>query len=238
MTKARNLKCATIAAATFALVSARPSAGAAQTTHEQQHPAGAAVEQAAPPAPADSGMDDMSGMMDGGMMAGPRESGGMTHGMPMGHMMRMMQMMSRGGAGASVAAMCAPDMAGMRAADHTEGRIAFLRAELQITEAQTPAWNAFAEALRGNVKELAKGRASTMEATPTAGQRLDSEEQRLAARLDGVRRIKPVFVKLYDSLSAEQKKTADELLAPNVGAGTGTMMPMGGHAMPTGKKPQ
>ena len=63
---------------------------------------------------------------------------------------------------------------------------------------------------------------------PTLAQRLDVEEQWFAARLDGVRALKAAFTKLYDAFSDEQKKAADELLAPNVGMGMGTMamMPM------------
>ena len=36
--------------------------------------------------------------------------------------------------------------------DHIEGRIAFLKAELKITDAQLPQWNTFADALRSDAK--------------------------------------------------------------------------------------
>ena len=39
-------------------------------------------------------------------------------------------------------------------ADHVEGRIAVLKAELKITEAQLPQWNAFADALRENARRM------------------------------------------------------------------------------------
>ena len=42
----------------------------------------------------------------------------------------------------------------MGMADHIEGRIAFLREELKITEAQMPQWNTFAEALRANARQM------------------------------------------------------------------------------------
>lgn len=42
----------------------------------------------------------------------------------------------------------------MDPARHVEGRLAFLRAELKITEAQTPQWNAFTDALRANAKRM------------------------------------------------------------------------------------
>ena len=54
----------------------------------------------------------------------------------------------------------------MAAIDRIEGRIAFLRAELKITESQASAWNAFADALRTNSQKLGQVRASM---TPQPG---------------------------------------------------------------------
>jgi LTXXQ motif family protein len=42
--------------------------------------------------------------------------------------------------------------------EHVEGRIAFLRAELKITDAQVPQWNTFADALRANAKRMGEMR--------------------------------------------------------------------------------
>ena len=39
-------------------------------------------------------------------------------------------------------------------ADHVEGRIAFLKAELNITEAQMTQWDAFADAIRSNATRM------------------------------------------------------------------------------------
>ena len=39
-------------------------------------------------------------------------------------------------------------------AKHMEGRLAFLKAELKITDAQLPLWNAFAQAMRDNVSAM------------------------------------------------------------------------------------
>ena len=85
--------------------------------HEQHHPPGT------PPAAAGSGMP-------GGMMSGAGE-------MPMMNMMRMM--------------MGEDGMTGMRMmaamTGHIEGRLAFLKTELKITDAQLPLWNAVADAI-------------------------------------------------------------------------------------------
>jgi hypothetical protein len=50
----------------------------------------------------------------------------------------------------------------MSTIDDIEGRIAFLRAELKITDAQMSAWNTFADALRANAKKLGEVRAAMM----------------------------------------------------------------------------
>jgi hypothetical protein len=147
-------------------------------------------------------------------------------------MMKMMAMMKT---------MHGTDDHGMAMIDHIEGRIAFLRAELKITDAQAGAWDAFAAALRTNAKALAAVREpmmgqmkmgqagmgagqpqTPMMSAQTLTQRLDAQEHWQAARLEGTRAIKTAFVKLNEVLSPEQKKAADELLPSNMGMG----MPM------------
>lgn len=146
----------------------------------------------------------------------------MMSNMPMMSMMNMMGMMR----------MMGPGMAGMATVDRVEGRVAFLHTELKITDAQTIAWNAFADALRANAKRLGEIRSSMM-SQPSAGQqqartlaeRLDLHERWLLARLEGTRAIKSAFTNLYGTFSEEQKKTADEILAPHMGMGMMAMMP-------------
>ena len=153
-----------------------------------------------------------SGMM--GMMGGN---------MPMTNMMQMMGMMGPSGAGTGCAG-----MSGMATIDRVEGRIAFLKTELKITDAQSAAWNAFADALRANAKSLGEVRASM---APQAGvpqqglvDRLALQEKWLAARLEGTRAIKSALINLVGTLSDEQKEAANELLAPHVGMGAMAMM--------------
>jgi hypothetical protein len=122
------------------------------------------------------------------------------------------------------------------AIDRIEGRIAFLRAELNITEAQASAWNAFADAMRTNAKKLREVRASMMpqadagqQQAPTMAERLGQEERWLLARLEGTRALKSAVTNLYGTLSEDQKKTANELLAPQMGMGMGMMAMMPGQ---------
>jgi hypothetical protein len=73
-------------------------------------------------------------------------------GMPMMGMMRMI--MDQDGMGGM------PMMAAM--AGHVEGRLAFLKAELKITEAQLPLWNAVADAIHANAKGMTEMMSSGM----------------------------------------------------------------------------
>ena len=189
--------------------------GWAQTPAEHDHSQGAAPAQ--PQAQSGSGGHGM-GMMQGGshgMM-------GMMREMPMMNMMRQMGMMGS---------------SGMAMIDRVEGRIAFLRAELRITDAQANAWNAFAEALRANARKLAEVRAGAMaqrSGGQTLGQRLDAQEQWLTVRLEGTRALKAAFAPLWNALSDEQKKSADELLAPHLGMTMMAGMPGAMARMPGG----
>ena len=140
--------------------------------------------------------------------------------------------------------MMEPGMGGMATIDRVEGRIAFLRTELKITEVQTSAWNAFADALRTNAQKLGEIRASMMpqpgaaqQQVPTLADRLDLQERWLLARLEGTRTLKSAFTKLYETLSDDQKKTANELLAPHMGMGMMAMMPGQMRMQPSQMRP-
>jgi hypothetical protein len=193
--------------------------GAWAQNHDGHHPpaaGSAAPAQSAPPAGQETtgGQHDMMGAMSSMM--------NMRDGM-MG-MMRDMSIMGMMGQG-----MAGMGMAGMGTIDRVDGRIAFLRTELKITDAQASVWSAFAEALRANAKLLGETRAAMMRRTgaqaqaqaqaPLLTDRLDSQEKWLAARLEGTRAMKAAFAGLYGALSDEQKKTANEILAPHLGMG-------------------
>jgi LTXXQ motif family protein len=195
--KASMIAAALMLAATTAVASAQ-----APTATDPHHP-----PQSATPAPAP--------VQPPTTQPGMRMMGDM----PMMNMMGMMRMMEMMGPG-------------MAAIDRIEGRIAFLRAELNITEAQANAWNAFADAMRTNAEKLREVRASMMpqpdagqQQAPTVAGRLDQQERSLLARLEGTRALKSAVTNLYGTLSEDQKKTANELLAPQMGMGMMAMMP-------------
>jgi hypothetical protein len=108
--------------------------------------------------------------------------------------------------------------------DRVEGRLAFIKAELKINEAQAPAWKELADAVRTAAKQhnermktLFTGEAKTR----TLPERLDAQEQLLSARLDEIKQIKGSLKTLYGVLSDEQKKDADYIVLPMVGMGMG-----------------
>ena len=54
----------------------------------------------------------------------------------------------------------------------------------------------------------------------------------MQARLEGIRTMKAALAKLYESLSDDQKKSANELLAPHMGMGMGVMAMMPAQMQP------
>lgn len=149
--------------------------------------------------------------------AAPAVSGPSAMGMMamMPDMMRMMGMMQEMG----------------DATSHVEGRIAFLHAELAITEAQEPAWKALADALRQNAAGLKQATPADHghgDASVVFGQLLE-QQHRLEARLDGLRAINAALAPLVDALSDEQRRTLDDLFPHVAGLmDMAGMMPMQG----------
>lgn len=141
-------------------------------------------------------------------------------------MMQMMQMMERMH-GRMNQQMNPPSAAGMGSgtgatasgpADVTErleGRIAFLRAELQITDNQMADWNALADALRSSRQHLLDARKLLVMDDKAAGpERLDRYEHHLGERLEAIKSARSAFNRLYGSLSEGQKQTANAILLP------------------------
>ncbi len=186
------------------------------TAHDSHHPAQGEEAQPDATAPRLPMQSDQSGMME------------MMRMMDMAQMMRMMNMMG-GGMSNPGMGMEKMDPAGMGMIDHVEGRIAFLRAELKITDAQADVWAAFADALRASSRRLAGAREATgsKSSLPALEQRLTAQEQWLNARLESVRAIKAAVGGLYKVLSPAQRESADELLVMHVGLVPEGMNPMG-----------
>ena len=150
-------------------------------------------------------MDHMRSMM--GQQGGqPGMMGNMGQMMPM---MRQMMMGQQGGMGMGM---------GMPF-EHTEGRIAFLKAELKITDAQAPQWNAFTETLRSNAKaHQTMHEQMTKDGMPsTWPERLAFQQKMLSARLDSLKDMEAAVKPLYATLNDEQRKLADQLMSGPMG---------------------
>ena len=181
-----------------------PALGQPAADHEAHHPDDGAVTQQQPARPAAPQAGRMGpGMMGGNMMGGMM---GQSQTGPAG-MMPMMNMM----------------MGMQPGAEHIEGRLAFIKAELKITDAQAPQWNAFAEAVRGNAGSMAVMRKSMggQGAPATLPERLAREDKLVAAHLAALKKTEEAVAQLYGVLTDDQKKVADTIVVGPMG------MPMG-----------
>ncbi|WP_249149362.1 Spy/CpxP family protein refolding chaperone [Bradyrhizobium liaoningense] len=139
--------------------------------------------------------------------AGCQESSSM---MPMMQMMEKMmrgQMSSPAGSGA----MSGP----ADVTERLEGRIAFLKAELQISDKQAADWNNVADALRSSRQHLLEARKMlAMDDRLGSADRLEHYERHLSERLEAIKSARLAFTRLYASLNENQKQTADTILMP------------------------
>jgi len=149
----------------------------------------------------------------GSMMNQQPDSGSMMgHGMMSGG---QSMMGGHGMMGGGSASMCG------RMTAHIEGRLAFLKAELNITPEQEALWKDYANAVRDNAKSMS-GRCTSLMGDSGASQkslpdRLDAQEQFVAARVDALRATNKALKPLYQALSDAQKKLADQLIRSSTG---------------------
>jgi len=107
--------------------------------------------------------------------------------------------------------------------ERVEARIAYLKTALEITDAQAPQWNAYAEFLRSQAREKDQRIKSWHERAQrergprrrefTAIERIEFAQQHLADALHRLNEQLAVEKPLYEALSPEQKRVADEVLA-------------------------
>jgi len=106
--------------------------------------------------------------------------------------------------------------------ERVESRLTRLKSELKITDAQQAQWDAFAATLRKHARETDKrvqaartdaaGREKS--AQPTAIDRMERGQERLAAAYTRQAETLAAAKPLYAALSPEQQKIADDLLTP------------------------
>jgi hypothetical protein len=133
-------------------------------------------------------------------------------------------MMGPGGGMAMMGGSSGMGMMGMMGmADHVEGRIAFLKAELKIAEDQMSQWNAFADALRANAEMCATmiqgGMMNQDSVSTSALDRLDRMEMMMSGMLEAVKGTRAALAPLYAVFPEEQRKVADQLIRGPMGMG-------------------
>jgi protein CpxP len=99
-----------------------------------------------------------------------------------------------------------------------EGRIAEMKVALKISDAQTPQFERVAQAMRDNAKDMAQFREQerALRGKPQSAPAILAARQHYdALRAAEAQHLLDAFQPLYQSLSDEQKKTADALLAPH-----------------------
>lgn len=133
-----------------------------------------------------------------------------------------MGMMNGGGMGPNAMGQGQPGM-GRRGAGMgvmVDARLTYLKGQLAITEAQEPAWAAYAAAVKGRIDTMQGNRAGMLDAMENgnAVDRMDVRIAAMEAMLDALKATRAATVALYDALSPDQKAVADDLIGNDCGA--------------------
>jgi hypothetical protein len=144
------------------------------------------------------------------------------------------------------------EMGAMQCMTLSEARLATVKAELKITPAQAPQWDAFADAMKSNATAMRQGMGmgamhgaehdhdghdhagqagSGMMMGGPLPERLERHEAMLTAHLDALHKVRATVSPLYDALTPDQKAKADRLLCGHMGR-HGPGAAKGQHAHP------
>ena len=95
-----------------------------------------------------------------------------------------------------------------------EGRLAYLKAELAITDAQTDAWSGYVSAVQARATTMQSMHATMMQAmqSGSAVERMQAHTQAMQSMVESMKALLPATEALYKVLTDEQKKKADLLL--------------------------
>ncbi len=111
--------------------------------------------------------------------------------------------------------------AGHSAEGSIERRIADLQARLEITPAQQPEWEQFAQVMRDNARTIDETFQQRQKALPglTAVENIESYAQLTTEHSREVLKLVPAFQAVYDKMSEAQKHRADEVFRTNSNRG-------------------
>jgi hypothetical protein len=99
-------------------------------------------------------------------------------------------------------------------------RLALLKTELKITYGQADVWKAYSEAAKARAIVMEGLRTTMMDAMDKGGavDRMDIRIKSMEAMVESMKALRPATERLYAALTAEQKKSADQLIGVDCGA--------------------
>ena len=106
------------------------------------------------------------------------------------------------------------------AEQRVEEHIKELRAQLQITPAEQPQWEQFANVMRENARGMDQQFTQRMQQYPTmnALQNMRSYEQIAQIHAQGLQKLFPAFENLYNSMPQQQQQLTDQVFRANAEA--------------------
>jgi hypothetical protein len=95
-----------------------------------------------------------------------------------------------------------------------EGRLAYAKTLLGITDSEAAAWKAYEEVSRANVQSMQAAQRAmvTAEHSGSASDRMHAQTGMMQARLDAMKALQPATEALYKALTPEQRERADAVL--------------------------
>jgi hypothetical protein len=95
-----------------------------------------------------------------------------------------------------------------------EGRLAYAKTLLGITDGEAAAWKAYEDVSRANVQTIRTAQLAMMEAerSGSAIDRMHAQTGMMQARLDAMKALQPATEALYKALTPEQRERADVVL--------------------------
>lgn len=122
---------------------------------------------------------------------------------------------------------------GGNAEQRVQEHISQLHARLQITPAEQPQWERFANVMRQNARAMDQQFAARMQQYPTmnALQNMRSYEQIAQAHARGLEKLLPAFEDLYSAMPEHQKQLTDQVFRANAEANAEKHMQTGSATM-------
>lgn len=118
--------------------------------------------------------------------------------------------------------------------DRIDGRLAYMKTELKITDAQAAAWDELAKVIRDTaethnalMREMMTDVRSGEFLKKPLPERLTVQQTHMEARLEQIKAVRAAVDKFYALLDDDQKKTADDIVLPSMGMGMGRGMGSG-----------